>query len=78
MGVRPRHVLGEIAFYGREPRSASTLARTPVVAWKLARAALTAVEAEQPAAAAAFHRALARLIAGRLQSAARLIRVLAD
>lgn len=74
----PGSILGEIAFYGRETRSASALARTPVVAFKLSRAALDKVETEQPAAAAAFHRALARLLADRLQSANRLIRVLAD
>lgn len=78
MEFGPGTILGEIAFYGREPRSASALARTPVVAWKLTRAALTLIEAEKPEAAAAFHRALARLLADRLQSANRLIRVLAD
>lgn len=78
MDFAPGTILGEIAFYGREPRSASALARTPVVAFKLSRAALDKVGAEQPAAAAAFHRALGRVLAERLQSANRLIRVLAD
>jgi SulP family sulfate permease len=78
MDFGPGTILGEIAFYGREARSASALARTPVVAWTLSRAALDTLEAEQPAAAAAFHRALARVLADRLQSANRLIRVLAD
>ena len=78
MDFGPGTILGEIAFYGRESRSASALARTPVVAFKLSRAALDEIEAEQPDAAAAFHRALARLLADRLQSANRLIRVLAD
>lgn len=78
MDFGPGTILGEVAFYGREARSASALARTPVVAFKLSRAALDKVEAEQPAAAAAFHRALGRVLAERLQSANRLIRVLAD
>ena len=78
MDFGPGTILGEIAFYGRETRSASALARTPVVAFQLSRAALDKIEAEQPAAAAAFHRALARLLADRLQSANRLIRVLAN
>jgi sulfate permease, SulP family len=78
MDFGPGTILGEIAFYGREARSASAVARTPVVAWTLSRTALDTLEAEQPAAAAAFHRALARVLADRLQSANRLIRVLAD
>jgi SulP family sulfate permease len=78
MDFGPGAILGEVAFYGREARSATALARTPVVAFKLSRAALDKVEAEQPAAAAAFHRALGRVLAERLQSANRLIRVLAN
>jgi sulfate permease, SulP family len=78
MDFGPGTILGEIAFYGREARSASALALTPVVGWTLGRAALDKLEAEQPAAAAAFHRALARVLADRLQSANRLIRALAD
>jgi SulP family sulfate permease len=78
MDFGPGAVLGEVAFYGSEARSASALSETAGVGWKLSRAALGRVEAEKPEAAAAFHRALARLLAGRLQSANRLIRVLAD
>ncbi|MGV3490592.1 MAG: SulP family inorganic anion transporter [Devosia sp.] len=74
----PGTILGEVAFYGKEARSASVVADTAVVAWALTRAALTKVEEEMPGAAAAFHRALSRVLAGRLQSANRLIRVLAD
>lgn len=74
----PGTILGEVAFYGTETRSASAVSETAGLAWKLSRAALAKVEAEQPAAAAAFHRALGRVLAGRLQSANRLIRVLAD
>jgi len=70
-------ILGEVAFYGNEPRSASVLARTDVVAFKLSREALTRIERDRPEAAAAFHRALARVLAQRLQSANRLINVLA-
>ncbi len=74
----PGTILGEVAFYGTDTRSASALAAEPGAAWKLSRAALTQVEADKPQAATAFHRALARLLAKRLQSANRLIRVLAD
>jgi SulP family sulfate permease len=78
MDFRPGTVLGEVAFYGTDARSASALAETPGAAWKLSRAEISRIEAEKPLAAAAFHRALARLLAERLQSANRLIRVLAD
>ncbi|WP_423065916.1 SulP family inorganic anion transporter [Devosia sp. CN2-171] len=74
----PGTILGEVAFYGIERRSASALATAPGAAWKLSRAALSQVETDKPLAAAAFHRALARVLAERLQSANRLIRVLAD
>ncbi len=78
MDFAPGTILGEIAFYGSETRSASALASSDGVALKLSRTALAQVEAEHPNAAAAFHRALARVLAERLQSANRLIRVLAD
>lgn len=71
-------VLGEIAFYRSEPRSASVIARTPIVASKLSRATLARIEAEAPALARRFHEQMARVLAGRLQSANRLIRMLAD
>ena len=43
-------IAGEIAFYRGEPRSASVIARTPVAAWRLGRAALARIDAEHPAA----------------------------
>jgi sulfate permease, SulP family len=78
MDFAPGAILGEVAFYGREARSASAVSKSPVVAYTLSRSALDKVESEQPAAAAAFHGALGRVLAERLQSANRLIRVLAD
>ncbi len=77
MGFASGTILGEVAFYGHEPRSASVLARTDVVAFKLSRDALARIERDRPEAASAFHRALARVLAQRLQSANRLINVLA-
>lgn len=78
MGFGPGTILGEVAFYRGEKRSASAVATTPVVAWQLRRASLERIEAEAPALAAAFHYEIARALADRLQSANRLIRVLAD
>jgi sulfate permease, SulP family len=71
-------IIGEIAFYRGEPRSASVIARTPIVASRLSHAALSRIDAEVPALAARFHQEMARALAGRLQGANRLIHVLAD
>ena len=71
-------IIGEIAFYRGEPRSASVIAHTPIVASRLSRAALSRIDAEVPALAARFHQEMARALAGRLQGANRLIHVLAD
>lgn len=78
MGFGAGTILGEIAFYRGERRSASAVARTEVVAWKLSRAALTRIEKEAPGLASAFHYELASALADRLQSANRLIRVMSD
>ncbi len=74
----PGTILGEVAFYGTEARSASAVAHTAGTAWKLDHTAAGQLEMEQPQSAAALHRALARVLAARLQSANRLIRALAD
>jgi SulP family sulfate permease len=71
-------VLGEVAFYRGERRSASAIASTEVTAWKLSRTRLADIERQAPALAAAFHYEIARALAERLQSANRLIRVLSD
>lgn len=71
-------ILGEVAFYLSHRRSASALATTEVMASRLTRARLADVEREAPALAAAFHYEIARALADRLQSANRLIQILAD
>jgi sulfate permease, SulP family len=71
-------ILGEVAFYRGERRSASAVANTPVKAWQLKRSALAEIELKSPKLAAAFHLQIARALAERLQNANRLIRVLAD
>ena len=71
-------VLGEVAFYRGERRSASAVASSHVKAWLLKRSALAEIERKAPKLAAAFHLQIARALAERLQNANRLIRVLAD
>lgn len=71
-------ILGEVAFYRGERRTASAIARTRIKAWKLSRSALDEIERKAPAMAATFHYRLARALADRLHSVNRLIRLLAD
>ncbi len=71
-------ILGEVAFYRGERRSASALASSHVKAWQFKRSALAEIERKSPKLAAAFHLQIARALAERLQNANRLIRVLAD
>ncbi len=60
-------VVGEMAMYLHTPRSASVIADSTVVAYKLTAGAMQRMEHEHPAAAAAFHQYMARLLAERLQ-----------
>jgi sulfate permease, SulP family len=78
MGFGAGTILGEVAFYLSHRRSASAIATTEVTAFRLSRGRLADVEREAPALAAAFHYEIARALADRLQSANRLIQILAD
>ncbi len=78
MAFGPGTILGEVAFYRGERRSASALASTDVKAWQLKRSVLAEIERKSPKLAATFHQQIARALAERLQNANRLIRVLAD
>ncbi|MEP7241108.1 MAG: cyclic nucleotide-binding domain-containing protein, partial [Devosia sp.] len=78
MGFGPGSILGEIAFYRGERRTASVVAQSEVTAFKLSRDALRRVESEAPSLAAAFHAEIARALADRMQSANRLIQLLSD
>ena len=78
MGFGAGTILGEVAFYLSHRRSASAIATTEVTAFRLSRGRLADVEREVPALAAAFHYEIARALADRLQSANRLIQILAD
>ncbi len=64
--MTPGTVVGELAFYLGRARSASVVALEPGRAWRLTRGALAAIERARPRVATAFHRHMARLIAGKL------------
>jgi SulP family sulfate permease len=76
--VGPGAILGEIAFYLGELRTASIIAEDNVVAWTFSRNSLLLLQAEVPEAALRFHESMAAMLARRLAQTNRLVRVLAD
>jgi SulP family sulfate permease len=76
--VGPGAIVGEMAFYLAEARSASVRAEVPVVAWRLSAASLARLETDLPEALIGFHRGMAALLAGRLSGANRLVRLMSD
>jgi SulP family sulfate permease len=67
-----------MAFYLDKPRSASVIAETRLVAWRLSARSLERLIAAAPEVAVAFHRGMAAMIADRLSSSNQLVRLLAD
>ena len=76
--IGPGTVVGEIAFYLRQPRNASVVAETPMTAWRFSRAGLVRLQLEKPLLAFRFHEAAAAMIAARLNNTNRLVRFLSD
>jgi sulfate permease, SulP family len=74
----PGSIVGEMAFYLGKERSASVVAVTPLVAWRLSADALARIEHELPEALIGLHRGMAAMLADRLAGANRLVRLLAD
>jgi SulP family sulfate permease len=68
-------VVGEIGLYLNLPRTASLVAETDSVVWKLETDSLLAMERADPQAAATLHEFLARIVAGRLAQANELLEV---
>jgi SulP family sulfate permease len=71
-------VIGEVAFYTGEPRTASVIAEEPMVAWRFSREDLQRLEVEAPDAAMKFHQGIAAILGRRLNRTNRLVRFLAD
>ena len=71
-------IVGEVAFYLGEPRTASVITSEPTVVWRFTRRDLERLQSEMPDIAASLHAGLARMLADRLAGANRLIRVLAE
>jgi SulP family sulfate permease len=64
--VVPGVVVGEVALYTGDPRTADVIAETPSVVQRLSRVSIERMEAEDPRLAATLHRWLARTLAERL------------
>jgi len=71
----PGSVVGEIGLYLGRPRTASLIAETDSVVWRLLPEAVAKMEREDPRSAAALHEILARMLAGRLIQANELLEI---
>lgn len=71
-------IIGEVAFYRGEARTAGVVAEEPTTAWRLTRADLARLHDEEPEVTAHFHHGLARALAERLARTDRLLAFLVD
>lgn len=69
-------VVGEMGFYRNLPRTADVIAEEPTIVYRLSRESFEKMKQEDPAAAAAFHELMVRLLADRLDFANREISAL--
>ena len=65
----PGTIVGEIGLYGQTQYAGSGITDKPTSVYKLSRRSLDQMQQEQPAIAAEFHQAVARILAGRLTQA---------
>ena len=73
-----RTIVGEVGFYLGGSRTASVVAETPGVAYRLSKAVLAEIEKIDPELTAAFHQYVARLLAERLADTTRLLAAMSD
>ena len=69
-------VVGEMGFYRHMPRTANVVAEEPTVVYRLTRDAFDSMQEKDPAAAAALHKLIIRLLSDRLEFANREISAL--
>lgn len=68
-------VVGEMGIYTHRPRAASVTAQSPGVSYYLSQEDFMAMEREQPALAASFHRAIVLMLSDRLVHANRSLSI---
>jgi SulP family sulfate permease len=76
--VGPGAILGEVAFYLGEMRSASVIAEEDMVVWRFSRQSIERLQAEMPDVGLRFHEGIAAMLAKRLTRTNHLVRLLAD
>ena len=76
--INPGVVVGEVAMYSGDPRTADVVAEGPTVVLRLDRASIDRLEAQDPELAAALHRWLAGVLSERLSDTLREFDALLD
>jgi len=76
--ISPGVVVGEVAMYSGDPRTADVVTEGPSVVLRLDRASIARIEAEDPALASAMHRWLAGVLSERLSDTLREFDALLD
>jgi len=76
--IGPGAIVGEVAFYLGEKRSASVIAEQDLIVWRFSRASMDRLQAEMPETGLRFHQGIAAMLARRLTRTNRLVRLLAD
>jgi SulP family sulfate permease len=76
--VGPGAILGEVAFYLGERRSASVAAEEDMVVWRFSRESIERLQQERPDVGRRFHQGIAAMLAKRLTRTNHLVRLLAD
>ncbi|MCC5792790.1 MAG: SLC26A/SulP transporter family protein [Legionellaceae bacterium] len=71
--ILPGSIIGEMALYLNQPRSATIIAVTPCLAYRFTPQAIEKLTHAQPERAAIFHKSVVTVLAKRLQYANRLL-----
>jgi SulP family sulfate permease len=76
--INPGVVVGEVAMYSGDPRTADVVAEGPTVVLRLDRTSIARIESEDPALASAMHRWLGGVLSERLSDTLREFDALLD
>lgn len=71
-------VVGELGLYLQEPRTASIVADSPCVLYRLRRESLDRMQKNEPALASAFHQCMLRMVAARLVATSRTLQMVLE
>jgi SulP family sulfate permease len=74
----PGTVVGEIGLYLNVPRTATVIAETPCVVYRLSKDKIDLMRTRSPVTAAAFHQYMVCLLAERLADSNRTLKAMLD